>query len=113
MTLIAIEPGVADLISDARRRSGLTLRELAVRARTSHSTLSAYETGRKEPSIRTLSRILAASGFGLDLAITPRLPGIDRVERGDELRAVLELAALFPARHAQTLEAPIFPRSAA
>ena len=33
------------------------------------------------------------------------------MQRGDELVAVLELAAEFPARHADTLEAPIFRRA--
>ena len=108
MTLVEIDPVVPGLLRAARTKSELTLRELAARAGTSHPTLSAYESGRKTPSIATLTRVLAAAGFALDLEISPRLPGVDRVARGEELREVLELAALFPARHAPTLTAPIF-----
>jgi transcriptional regulator with XRE-family HTH domain len=94
----------ARALREARRRAGLTLRELADRAETSHSTLSAYESGRKVPTVGTLERILRAAGFALDLELTPRPP-----DRGRELAAVLELAGHFPARHADTLEFPRFP----
>ena len=92
------------VLRDARHRAGLTLRQLADRADTSHSTLSAYEAGRKVPTVATLERILRAAGFALDLALTPR-----PADRGRELEAVLELAGHFPARHAATLEYPRFP----
>lgn len=44
---------------------------LARRAGTSRPTLSAYEHGRKSPTLQTVTRIVAAAGF--DLAITPRI----------------------------------------
>ena len=93
----------------ARSRSGLSLRSLADRAGTSHSTLAAYESGRKVPSTETLARILRAAGFAADLELRPRMesPGLDR---GEELVAVLELAAAFPARHEPELRYPIFGR---
>jgi transcriptional regulator with XRE-family HTH domain len=94
----------AQVLREARRRAGLTLRELANRADTSHSTLSAYEAGRKVPTVATLERVLRAAGFALDLALTPR-PS----DRGLELERVLELAGQFPARHAPTLDYPRFP----
>jgi transcriptional regulator with XRE-family HTH domain len=81
----------------------MTLRELAARAGTSHSTLSAYEQGAKVPSVDTLARILRAAGFALDLELVPR------PDRGRELERVLELAAHFPARHSPTLDYPRFP----
>lgn len=59
-----------DLIRDARRRSALTQAELARRAGTRQSAVSAYETGKREPSISTLQRLLAAAGFDLQLQIT-------------------------------------------
>lgn len=95
----------ARLIREARTRAGLTLRELAERAHTSHSTLAAYESGRKSPNVGTLDRILNAAGFGIDVELHPR---IDREMRGDELIAVLDLAAEFPARHSPSLEFPLF-----
>jgi transcriptional regulator with XRE-family HTH domain len=91
-------------LRDARHRAGLTLRELAARAGTSHSTLSAYEAGDKVPTVGTLERILRAAGFAVDLTLVPR-----PTDRGRELEAVLELAGHFPARHAPTLDLPRFP----
>lgn len=67
-------PGVrvaARLIRDARRRAGLSQRELAHRAGTSQSTVSAYESGRKDPTAGTLARILAAAGATLEAAAGP------------------------------------------
>jgi transcriptional regulator with XRE-family HTH domain len=88
----------------ARKRAGLSLRELATRADTSHATLSAYEAGRKIPSVTTLERILRAAGFALDLTLVPRA-----TDRGGELEAVLDLAGEFPARHSPRLDFPRFP----
>ena len=92
-----------------RQRSGLTLRGLARRADTSHSTLSAYESGRKVPTVETLDRIVRAAGYELGVELTPAVGGADRAARGRELAAVLALAEQFPARHAPTLEFPAFP----
>lgn len=47
----------------ARRRASLTQQELARRAATSQAAISAYESGRRSPSVDTLSRILSAAGF--------------------------------------------------
>jgi transcriptional regulator with XRE-family HTH domain len=94
-----------------RARSGLSLRALARRAGTSHATLAAYEAGRVTPSVDTLDRVVRAAGFELVADLVPVVdPGEDREARGRELVAVLELAALFPARHAPTLECPPFGR---
>lgn len=92
----------------ARRRSGLTLRALAGRAGTSHSTLAAYEAGRKVPTVETLDRVVRAAGFEVAIELTPTIGGSDPAARGEELAEVLELAARFPARHARTLEFPQF-----
>ena len=100
----------ARLIRTARRRAGLTLRELAERAHTSHSTLAAYDQARKTPNVDTLDRILTACGFRVDVSLAPRPAEVaaDPVARGRELVEVLELAEMFPARHARTLDAPPF-----
>lgn len=94
-----------------RLRSGLSLRALAARADTSHSTLSAYESGRKVPTVETLDRIVRAAGFELGVELTPAVGGTDREARGRELAEVLELAEQFPARHAPHLDLPVFPRA--
>ena len=100
----------ARLIRMARQRAGLTLRELAQRAHTSHSTLAAYEQGRKTPNVDTLDRILTACGFRVDVTLTVRPTDVaaDPVARGRELVEVLELAEMFPARHTRTLTVPKF-----
>lgn len=55
----------SDLITRARRAAGLSQAELARRAGTSRTTLSAYEHRRKSPSLDTLDRLLAAAGYEL------------------------------------------------
>jgi len=92
-----------------RERSGLSLRQLAARAHTSHSTLAAYEAGRVAPTVDTLDRVARSAGFDLTIELTPRLADLDR-QRGRELVEVLELASMFPARHESTLTFPIFGR---
>jgi transcriptional regulator with XRE-family HTH domain len=98
----------AAVLRRARRRSGLSLRALAARATTSHSTLAAYESGRKVPSVETLDRIERAAGYDLGVQLTPSVGGSDPAARGRELVDVLELAGHFPARHSATLEYPKF-----
>lgn len=59
----------ASLIKDARGRAALTQAELARAAGTSQPTLAAYESGAKSPSVRTLDRIVRASGATLDVTL--------------------------------------------
>ena len=99
----------AVLLRSARLDAGLTLRELGERAGTSHSTLAAYEAGRKTPSVATLDRVLEAAGFAVDVTLHRRHRGAaGELSRGEELVAVLELAAQFPAVHSDRLEMPVF-----
>ncbi len=60
-----IEQGLIEqgLIEQARTAAGLTQAELARRAGTSRSTLSAYENGRKSPTLSTAERLLSEAGF--------------------------------------------------
>ena len=87
-----------------------------MRADTSHSALSAYESGRKVPTVATLDRVVRAAGLVLGDELVPAGAGVavgvdgadtDQAARGRELIDVLELAALFPARHEPEL---VFPR---
>jgi transcriptional regulator with XRE-family HTH domain len=55
----------ADIIRVARLRAGLSIRELARRAGTSHATLSRYEHGTVQPSFTTVERIVGACGLEL------------------------------------------------
>jgi hypothetical protein len=53
----------------AREPNGLTLQALAERAGTSQAAVSAYETGRRSPSVDTLCRILAAAGLEMRMRL--------------------------------------------
>lgn len=99
---------VARTLKEARAHAGLSLRELAKRAGTSHATLSAYEQGKKMPSVETFLRILGACGYAVDFELSPRIRQSDGLDRGAELEAALELAAQFPARHGRRLTYPRF-----
>ena len=100
---------VAGVLREARRRSGLTLRDLARQAETSHSALAAYESASKLPSTRTMLRIIDAAGFAVDFDLAPRRRGeAHTLPRGEELRQVLELAEQFPAHHDSELSYPLF-----
>ncbi|MGA2037329.1 MAG: helix-turn-helix domain-containing protein [Acidimicrobiales bacterium] len=61
------------VLRDARRRAGLTQVELASRAGVTQSVVSAYESGSRQPSVPTLERLIAATGFELDLRLHRRL----------------------------------------
>lgn len=57
------------LLEQAREAAGLSQAALAAAAGTSRPTLSAYEHGRKSPTLETAQRILAAAGFELTLSL--------------------------------------------
>lgn len=102
----------ARTLREARIGAGLTQAELAARAGTSQATLSAYERGRKEPSLATLDRLLRATGQRLTSAPVARQPTraeLDRAARG--LADVLELAAALPTRHERQLRYPPLRRA--
>ncbi|MEX0943796.1 MAG: helix-turn-helix transcriptional regulator [Pseudomonadales bacterium] len=103
---------VAETLRAARIAAGLSLRELAERAGTSHATLSAYEQGKKVPSATNYLRILEACGNAVDIRIEPRIRERDGIPRGEELEAVLELAEQFPHRMSRHLDLPRFPADA-
>lgn len=97
------------LLRQLRQHAGLTLRDLAARAGTSHSTLAAYEAGRVVPSVDTLQRIIRATGHEAHIEIRPRVDAPSTaLSRGDELKAALDLAEQFPARHHPTITYPPF-----
>lgn len=56
----------AELLAWVRRAAGLSQDELAGRAGTSRTTVSAYEHGRKSPSLDTVDRLVGAAGYELD-----------------------------------------------
>jgi transcriptional regulator with XRE-family HTH domain len=105
-----LEDRIARQLREARAAAGLSLRELAVRAGTSHATLAAYEQGKKMPSAATFLRILESAGFAVDIELSPRIRVRDGIERGRELEDVLDLAEQFPARRRKTTGYPKITR---
>jgi transcriptional regulator with XRE-family HTH domain len=97
----------ATVIRRARRQAGLTQAALAARAGVTQPVVAAYETGRRDPTLPTLRKLLAAAGYGLDLSLRRRLTD---QQVADELQAVLDLADALPRRHRPELEAPAFHR---
>lgn len=100
---------IARTLRDARRAAGLSLRELAARAGTSHPTILAYERGTKVPGTTTFLRLLEACGYGVEIRLDRRIRERDGLARGDELEQVLRLAEQFPVRAAKRLDYPRLP----
>ncbi len=94
----------AGLLRTARDKADMTQAQLAAAAGVSQQAVSAYETGRKEPTLPTLQRLIAAAGLEMRIRLEPL----------DDHDSSLEtmLAALPPARRAE-LEAVTRERAAA
>jgi transcriptional regulator with XRE-family HTH domain len=71
-----------------RERCGLTLRELARRLQVSPSLVSQIETGKTQPSVRTLYAIVSELGISFDELFAPP----ERRERGAPAPRVVEPA---------------------
>jgi transcriptional regulator with XRE-family HTH domain len=70
-------PGVEDqvagaLLKSARPRLGLSQHSFADLLRVAQPTLSAYETGRRQPTVPTLLRLLARAGLELRMQVSDR-----------------------------------------
>lgn len=61
----------AGLLRIARAKAELTQAELASAAGITQQAISEYETGRTEPTLPTLQRLLAAAGFELRMRLEP------------------------------------------
>lgn len=99
------------LLRQARARAGLSQAQVARAAATSQPVISAYEHGRRDPSVATLRRLLAATGSRLELrAVAPEgsdlPPARNPAESGRRLVNVLLLADAIPRKPAGRLQAP-------
>ena len=73
------------MLRHARRRAGLTQRQLAAKVRIPQETIARIEAGRADPRVGTLDRLLEGCGFGLEHL--PRLGiGVDRTQIDQLLR---------------------------
>ncbi len=79
----------------ARRRAGMTQRELASRAGVAQPTIARIERGRDDPRVSTFERLLRACHESLE-ALPESGAGIDRTE-------IQRLLRLSPAARAKTL----------
>lgn len=59
----------ADLLREARLRSGLTQRELGERVGRPQSQVARWESGRVEPSLETLRELIRACGLELTYSL--------------------------------------------
>ncbi len=66
------------ILNMARRRAGLTQRELAGRAGIPQPTVSRIERGKTVPTFETLDRLLEACGMELVVEDRPRETDVDR-----------------------------------
>lgn len=100
----------AAVIRSARLRNGLTQGDLARRAGTSQPVISAYEHGRRDPSLTTLSRLVAATGERLRVTSAPPRsdlpPPASLEEHGARLLEVLSLVDAVPTRRRGPLNFP-------
>jgi transcriptional regulator with XRE-family HTH domain len=61
----------AALVQLARLKAGMSQRELAEQASVPTTMISAYERGKRQPSLTTLLRLLHAAGFELRMTLEP------------------------------------------
>jgi uncharacterized protein len=86
------------VLREARQRARLSQTDLARRAGVAQSVISMYEADRREPGLRTLTKLIEATGHKLSLQLIPPNPdqlGLPDSPLGRRLRrhrrAVLEL----------------------
>jgi transcriptional regulator with XRE-family HTH domain len=88
----------AKLLTQARHEARLSQSELAIRARTSRPTLSAYEHGRTSPTMETAARVLAAAGQ--QLTAVPQVEFVKRPLSRGRTALVPTLLPRLPVRQA-------------
>jgi transcriptional regulator with XRE-family HTH domain len=99
-----IDTVATGLMAQIRRSSGFSQAELARRSGIASSVLSAYEHGRRQPSVAALARIAAAAGMALDLVPARNASGEEHA--GRVLAQVIELAESLPYRPKDELAYP-------
>lgn len=94
------------VLRDARMRARLSQADVARRCGVAQSVISAYESGRREPGVRTLARLIEATGHQLVLEVVPRpgrTLGLPDTRLGRRLRqrrvAIIDTAAKRRARN--------------
>lgn len=78
-------------MAELRRRTGRSQADVAAAAGIPASVLSAYERGRRQPSLTAASRILDTLGWAVTFHLV-----LDPAEQARRLREVLDLAEALP-----------------
>ncbi len=76
------------LVTRARGEKGMTQADLAARAGTSQSAVARYESGAATPSTATLTRLLRAAGFELEVRLKKTRASDLSTSRAKKIRAV-------------------------
>jgi transcriptional regulator with XRE-family HTH domain len=94
---IAVDGDLGGIVREARRRSGISQTELAIRAGTSQAAISQIESGGRVPSYERFVELLTALGWRPEMELVPlaepdsdlrqlsaeaRLTPSERLERG-------------------------------
>lgn len=91
-----------ELIRRARMSAQMSQTDVARRALVAQSVISAYESGRREPSVSTLERLVLATGHRLIIDVEPSsdyLPGLPNTPLGRRLRQRRRSILACAARH--------------
>jgi transcriptional regulator with XRE-family HTH domain len=96
----------AELLARVRRAAGLSQDELARRAGTSRTAVSAYEHGRKSPALDTADRLVSAAGYELDAQARLEFVGV-AAARGRVVFVPTRLPRLPAAQALATVELPL------
>ena len=99
-------PG-AELLARVRRAAGLSQDELARRAGTSRTAVSAYEHGRKSPALDTVDRLVSAAGYELDARPRVEFVAVPGARRGRVVLMPTRLPQLPAAQALATVELPL------
>lgn len=67
------------LLREARTAAGLSQAALAQKCGVTQGVISVYESGRRQPSVPTLTALIAATGYELDLSIGKPRRGVQRL----------------------------------
>ena len=94
------------LLRRVRHAAGLSQQELACRAGTSRTAVSAYEHGHKSPSLDTVERLLSSSGYELDARPLTTFTTVAGA-RGRALQVPDRLPQLAPERALATVTLPL------
>jgi uncharacterized protein len=79
MVMDRADETAGSLLRRARVGAGLSQAELAVRAGVAQSVISAYESGRRQPAVPTLARLIDATGHDLVVDIQWQPPQLSRL----------------------------------